>query len=91
LIFLGYKGGNKDFLTDERPKTAKGKKSPGLSQGFDHFRNPQDLDRSFDVVSQKRETHLSAGFRYSFHQEITMAHTPFDRSEGMLHDSFAPG
>jgi hypothetical protein len=94
LIFLDCKGGNKDFLTDEppeSPETTKDKKSPGLSQGFDHLWNAQDIDHSFEVIGQKREAHLGAGFWYSFHQEITLIHTPLDCSEGMLNDSLAPG
>jgi len=67
------------------------KKSPGSPEGFDHFGHSQDIYYSFDVIGQKREAHLGAGFWYSFHQEITLIHTPFDRSEGMLNDGFASG
>jgi hypothetical protein len=96
LIVLGNNGKNKYFLTDEPPKTAKDKKALDYPRALITAISKKLIAWQDDVIRHSLKTklcyaYISAGFRYSFHQEITLTHTPLDSSEGMLNDSFTLG
>jgi hypothetical protein len=96
LIVLCNNGTNKYFLTDEPPKTAKDKKALDYPRALITAISKKLIAWQDDVIRHSLKTkschaHISAGFRYSFHQKITLIHTPLDSSEGMLNDSFTLG
>ena len=63
---------------------AKGRLPLWSGHGFDHFLHSDDVDYSFEVVTQNRQAHLRAHLVQSSHQEVTVTHRPLDRAEGWL-------
>src|SRR5260370_710231 len=58
--------------------------------GFDHLLDSDDVDYSFDVVTQDRQAHFRAHLAQSSHQEITVTHGSLDGAERRLRELLPP-
>src|SRR5712692_5491516 len=51
---------------------------------FDHLFDSDEVDYSFEVVTQDRQAHLCAHLVQTSHQKETVAHRPLDGAERRL-------